>query len=73
MYSSELGWAPHLIGVELVGAPEFVAVLSPLNAVIELFFSLEAEFPVPLVALEVAHHVHSLVTDVHRPFLFIII
>lgn len=57
MDSSEVRRAPHLIGVELIRAAEFVMVFLLVHTVEESVPSLEAELAVPLISEIVAHKV----------------
>ncbi len=63
--ASEVRGAPHLVGVELVGAAELVAVVLLVHAVKELVLRLEAELAVELVGVEVAQQVELVVTQIH--------
>ncbi len=63
--ASEVRRAPHLVGVELVGAAELVAVVLLVHAVEELVLGLEAELAVELVGVEVAQKVELVVTQIH--------
>ena len=49
MHSSEVIWAPHLIGVELIGASELISVFGRVNASVQGILGLEAELLVPTV------------------------
>ena len=47
MHTAELGGAPHFVGVELVGAAQFVAVGLGVHTVSKCIARLEAQFLVP--------------------------
>lgn len=49
MHSSEVRWAPHLVGVELVWASVLVAVLRGVNAINQGVASLKAELFIPTI------------------------
>ena len=49
MHPSEVIGAPHLVGVELIRAPELVAVLLSVNAGDESVLGLEAQLLVPTI------------------------
>ena len=49
VHPSEVIWAPHLVGVELVRASEFVSVFGRVNARIEGVSGFEAQFFIPTV------------------------
>ena len=49
VHPSEVIWAPHLVGVELVWASEFVSVFGRVNARIEGVSRFEAQFFIPTV------------------------
>ena len=55
VHAAELCGAPHLVGVELVGAAQFVAVGLGVHAVSKSVARLEAEFLVPTRLLRIAH------------------
>ena len=55
MNAAELRGAPHLVGVELVGAAQFVAVGLGVDAVGKCVTCLEAQFLVPAGLLRIAH------------------
>lgn len=61
VYCSEIRWAPHLIGIELIRASVLIAVLLLIYAVEEGVTSLEAEFTVPWVIVEVTQEGQSIV------------
>jgi len=49
VHPSEVIWAPHLVGVELIWASEFVSVFGRVNTGIKGVSSFEAEFFIPTV------------------------
>ena len=55
MHTAELGGAPHFVGVELVGAAQFVAVGLGVHTVSKCIARLEAQFLVPARLLGIAH------------------
>lgn len=61
VYCSEIRWAPHLIGIELIRASVLIAVLLLVHAVEEGVTSLEAQFTVPWVIVEVTQEGQSIV------------
>ena len=58
---SEIRWAPHLIGVELIWASVLIAVILGVHAIVEGISGFEAQFLVPGVAVEVPQKHQSVV------------
>ena len=63
MNAPEVRRAPHLVGVELVGAPELITIASGgiVDTVKERISSLEAKLAVEVVPVRVAHKVEAIV------------
>lgn len=70
---SEVGRAPHLVGVQLVGAPELVAVFLLVHAVKEGVAGFETQFLVPGVGVGTTQHKQSVVCQFHFNLKYIII
>ena len=49
MHSPEVSWAPHFVGVQLVGASKLVSVVLGISARVQGISGLEAQFLVPSV------------------------
>ena len=63
--ASEVRRAPHLVCVKLVRAPELIPVVLLVDAVVEGVPSLEAQFLVVLVVMEVSHREEAIVCQTH--------
>ena len=75
MNTTEIGWAPHLISVELIRALILVSIGVGVHAVEEGVAGLEAQFAIEVVAMEVAHEEEAIVLICHfsRSIIIIII
>lgn len=62
---AEIGRAPHLVGVELVGALVLVAIGVRVHAVVEGVSRLETQFPIEVVPVEVSHEEEAITRLVH--------
>lgn len=63
--ASEVRRTPHLISVELVRTSELVPILLLVDAIVEGIPSLEAQFLVVLVVMEVPHREEAIVCQTH--------
>lgn len=70
MDAAEVGGAPHLVGVELVGAAVLVAGadVRVIDALEEGVTGLEAKLAVEVVAVLVSHHGEAVVVQAHYYF-----
>ena len=69
--ASEVGGAPHLVGVELVGAPELVPVARAriVHAVEQRVPRLEAKLAIEVVTMSISHEVEAIVRQTHIYYL----
>ena len=72
MHSADIGRAPHLVGVELIGSLVLMAIGVRVHTVVEGVSGLEAKFPGEVVPVEVSHEEEA-ITRLVQFSLFIIV